>query len=193
MVEEESSSASLPFSNEITVGNHIITISTRNQIDTSVLLEGINENDDFSSISSKIESEKLSLYPDEEIEVKISDLSDKSGKRSKRAASKITPIPNTAIKSFLEDESISYDRAVSETKVCHLAMIVVNVKSGYAKLEKYLNGSWLPVTGFEKTPGGKTQHWFISGSYGEKGFRVTSAVKGQKVKADVVMKFYKAG
>jgi len=170
LAEEGFYSESLSLADEMSIGNYIVKVYTKNDIDVSVLLEDIDVADDPEGIRLKIDSKRKNLYPDEGIAVNISTV-----EREKKSSDYITLID--AIYAW-NDTSPAW----SAGYYCNVVTGFVHVYSGAIKVQSYYNGYWHEAS---SVSAGNSASAAIYGNYALAGFYGT----GSGVR-DFVMYFF---
>lgn len=169
----------LRFSQEISVGNFIIKVHARRPLDTSALLEGISDKDEFVGLQGKIDTNRQRLFPEKEIAVELTDTTVKANDLSR------APGVLTCFQQILWWNNSNPLGTYWVAKYnANVATMFTQVLSGSYRLRRYMNGAWATLSA--STNG--TSAWWIAGSYslmGYKGFGLLSSNK-----AHVVMFFF---
>jgi hypothetical protein len=155
LAEDGFYSESLSLADEMSIGNYIVKVYTKNNIDVSVLLEDIDVADDSEGIRLKIDSKRKDLYPDEEIAVNISTV-----EREKKSSDYINLI--NAIYAWNNTSS-----AWTASYYCNVATCFIHVRSGAFELQNYYNGYWHDPFSVGTNGSGTA---YSHGNYNVKGF-----------------------
>jgi len=155
LAEEGFYSESLSLADEMSIGNYIVKVYTKNDIDVSVLLEDIDVADDPEGIRLKIDSKRKNLYPDEGIAVNISTV-----EREKKSSDYI----NLLYVIYAWNNTSPAWAAVYN---CNVATCFIHVRSGAFKVQSYYNGYWHDPLSVGTSSSGTG---WTSGYYNAKGF-----------------------